>query len=65
MQHTKYNYFLHNVDLYTITSHGWIWDYPNNRIDAGTKSIEVLPQIHETDTNLFSGICSDVIGNYK
>ena len=65
LQHTKYNYFWHNVDSYTLTSHGWIWAYPNNSIVAGTQSIAVLPEIHETNTNLFSGICSDVIGNYK
>lgn len=64
LQNTKYNYFWHNVDSYTLTSHGWIWAYPNNPIIAGSHSIAVLPEIHNTETNLFTGICSDVINNY-
>ena len=65
LQNTKYNYFWHDADSYTLTSHGWIWAYPNNYVVAGTQSITVLPEIHKTDTNLFSGICSDIIGDYK
>lgn len=64
LQNTRLNYFWHNVDSYTLTSHGWIWAYPNNPTIAGAQSICVLPEINNTETNLFSGICSDVINNY-
>tara|TARA_A100001015_G_C14425126_1_gene494411 strand:+ start:99 stop:539 length:441 start_codon:yes stop_codon:yes gene_type:complete len=64
LQNTKFNYFWHDADSYTLTSHGWIWAYPNNLTVAGSQSIAVLPEIHNTDINLFSGICSDVINNY-
>lgn len=65
LQGTKLNYFWHNTDLYTLTSHGWIWAYPKSPTIAGTHSIAVLPEIHNTDVKLFTGVCSDFIGNYK
>ena len=65
LQSTKFNYFWHNTDLYTLTSHGWIWAYPKSPTVAGTYSIAVLPEIHNTDVTLFTGVCSDFIGNYK
>ena len=64
LQNTRLNYFWHDTDQYTLTSNGWIWSYPGSPIIAGTQSIAVLPEIYNTDTNLFTGICSDVIDNY-
>lgn len=64
LQNTKLNYFWHDTDSYTLTSQGWIWAYPGNPIVAGTQSIAVLPEIYNTEVNLFSGICSDVIVDY-
>ena len=64
MQNTKLNYFWHDKDLYTLTSHGWIWAYPGSPIVAGTQSIAVLPEIFNLKIDLFSGICSDNIKDY-
>lgn len=63
--YTNLNYFWHDNDQYTITSRGWIWAYPHSPILPDTRSIAVLPEIHNTDTTNFAGICSDNIGNYK
>ena len=64
LQNTKLNYFWHDTDSYTLTSHGWIWAYPKSPTVAGCQSIAVLPEIDNMDINLFSGICSDYIINY-
>ena len=64
LQNTRLNYFWHDTDSYTLTSHGWIWAYPKSPTVAGCQSIAVLPEIDNMDINLFSGICSDYIINY-
>jgi len=64
LQFTKLNYFWHNNDDYTLTSHGWIWAYPGFPTANGAKAIAVLPEIDNTNTEKFSGICSDFIANY-
>ena len=64
LQPTKLNYFWHEEDSYTLTSHGYIWAYPNEMAMAGGNSIAVMPEIHNTDVNLFTGICSDNIMKY-
>ena len=62
MQNTRLNYFWHDNDDYTLTSHGYIWAYPRKPVVAGGNSICVLPEIDNTPYNLFNGVCSDVIG---
>lgn len=64
LQPTKLNYFWHEEDRYTLTSHGYIWAYPNQMAIAGGNTIAVMPEIDNTDINLFSGICSDNIVKY-
>ena len=68
MQRTKFNYFWHQNDDYTLTSHGHIWSYPGKTYTPST--IVVMPE--ETNINfdlLMStncyGICSDHIGKFK
>tara|TARA_B100001057_G_scaffold258150_1_gene258297 strand:+ start:453 stop:887 length:435 start_codon:yes stop_codon:yes gene_type:complete len=58
------HWFWHDNDDYTITSQGFIWAYPG-KPSVGENTIAVLPEIHETDTQLFYGICSDYIERYK
>ncbi len=57
------NYFWHENDDYTLTSQGWIWAYPNKY--SNFKSIAVLPEIHKTKIQNFSGICTDYVFRYK
>ena len=64
LQPTKLNYFWHEEDSYTLTSHGYIWAYPDEMAIAGGNTIAVKPEINNTDVNLFSGICSDNIMKY-
>tara|TARA_B100000579_G_scaffold374419_1_gene338655 strand:- start:6574 stop:7008 length:435 start_codon:yes stop_codon:yes gene_type:complete len=64
LQKLKFHWFWHDQDDYTLTSEGYIWAYPD-KPSPGYKSIAVLPEIYNTNTNNFYGICSDLIGNYK
>ena len=65
LQPTKLNYFWHEEDSYTLTSHGYIWAYPNKLVPEGFKTIAVMPEWHDTDISNFEGICSDYVGKYK
>jgi hypothetical protein len=59
----NFNYFWHENDVATLTSHGYIWAYPN-KISI-KNSIACMPEIHNTDVSQNLGICSDFILNYK
>lgn len=63
LQYYNLHWFWHNTDDYTITSHGWVWAYPD-KPNAGRKCIAVLPEIHQTPIGGFAGICSDFIEDY-
>ena len=54
----------HDNDDYTLTSMGWVWAYPGMERPC-ENSIAVLPEIHNTNTENFWGICSDYIERYK
>ena len=58
----KLNYFYHNTDDITLTSHGDIWAYPGKQ--PIRNSIAVQPELHDDDTSECYGICSDNIKNY-
>ena len=62
---TQLNYFWHQEDSYTLTSHGIVWAYPNQPLMA--KSVCVMPEKQgislEYAFNLpIYGICSDYVG---
>lgn len=58
----NFNYFWHQQDDITLTSHNFIWAYPGKQpID---NSISVLPEINNDNTEVCSGVCSDFIENY-
>lgn len=40
---TDLNYFWHQEDDYTLTSHGWIWAYPGKPVTA--RSVQVVPEL--------------------
>ncbi len=58
-----FNYFWHETDAVTITSHGWLWAYPGNQ--PVRKSIAVMPELNGDDLSKCGGVCSDYIQNYK
>lgn len=58
----KYNYFWHQEDDVTLTSHGYIWAYPGKQ--PIKNSIAVMPELNNDDTSKCLGICSDYIINY-
>lgn len=59
---TKFNYFWHDTDVVTLTSHNYIWAYPNKQ--PIKNSIAVLPEIYDDDVSKCLGICSDEIKRY-
>lgn len=59
----EFNYFWHENDLVTLTSHGYIWAYPGKQ--PIKQSIAVLPEIYNDTVIDCSGICSDYIKKYK
>ena len=62
--HKDFNYFWHDRDSYTLTSHGYIWAFPGEKLSNQCicvmpelkNSINVIKSIKETD---ISGICTD------
>lgn len=57
------HYFWHENDKYTITSKGYIWTYPGEKLT--TSSICVLPEISNFEITNCAGICSDYVSRYK
>jgi len=60
---TKINYFWHQDDDFTMTSHGFIWTYPGKPI--GLRSVCVMPEKQNDWKNNLNfnciGICSDFV----
>lgn len=63
LHQTDLNYFWHDEDDMTITSHGFIWAHP--KIQPLKNSIAVLPDNYNWDLSNCIGICSDNIEQYK
>jgi hypothetical protein len=57
------NYFWHEKDAATLTSHNYIWAYPG--CQPIKKSIAVMPELHNENTSQCLGLCSDYIQNFK
>jgi len=65
---TDLNYFWHEEDKFTLTSHRFIWTYPGN--DLTQRSIMVMPEyVDKTLSNTKGvqcfGICSDYVEKIK
>jgi hypothetical protein len=58
-----FNYFWHEEDTLTLTSHKHIWVYPNKQ--PILNSIAVMPEINNDDVSKCLGICSDYVEKYK
>ena len=57
------NYFWHEEDTLTLTSHNHLWVYPGKQ--PIKNSIAVMPEINNDDISECLGICSDKIKEYK
>ena len=57
------NYFWHEEDTLTLTSHNYLWVYPGKQ--PIRNSIAVMPEVHNDDVFQCLGICSDYIEKYK
>jgi hypothetical protein len=64
----KLNYFWHQEDDFTLTSHGYIWTYPGKELT--TNSVMVVPEIIDSTLEITRnvdchGICSDYVNKIK
>lgn len=58
------NYFWHQNDDFTLTSHGFIWTYPKKPLSP--KSVCVLPELgYDGNLRKCYGICTDFVEKYK
>lgn len=64
------HYFYHSIDGYTLTSYGFVWPYPGNKM-VTSKCILVLPEridstkIDHLTHSGYAGICSDYIESVR
>ena len=69
IQYNELNIFWHQQDSYTLTSHGYIWSFPDSQITYLDKSILLMPEWNNYNSlkkypNCY-GICSDYITNIQ
>ena len=53
------NYFWHEKDKFTLTSHKFIWTYPGNRVC--NRSVLVMNSIKDHVGQLCFGVCADYL----
>lgn len=58
----NYNFFWHEADTLTLTSHKYIWVYPGKQ--PIMNSIAVMPELNGDLISDCLGICSDFISGY-
>ena len=68
MTRTNFNYFWHQNDDYTMTSHGHIWSYPGKTYTSST--VIVMPEECGISWDVLKAtdcyaVCSDYVGNLK
>lgn len=58
------NYFWHQNDDVTLTSHNWLWTFPNKKLTS--QSVCVLPELgYDEGIKKCYGICTDYVLEYK
>ena len=68
MTRTNFNYFWHQNDDYTMTSHGHIWSYPGKTYTSST--VIVMPEECGISWDVLKAtdcyaVCSDYVSNLK
>lgn len=59
----NFNFFWHQEDTLTLTSHKYIWVFPGKQ--PVKNSIAVMPELFNDNVDNCIGVCSDFIKNYK
>lgn len=59
---TDLNYFWHQTDQYTLTSHGYIWAYPGCPTSA--HSVQVMPETADPTLQNINRLCHAVCSDY-
>lgn len=67
LRDTRYNYFWHQDDDFTLTSQGWIWTSPGKELTMA--SVQVMPEwnfpnLKNIPTNCYA-VCSDYVKAIK
>lgn len=57
-----FKYFWHEEDMFTLTSNGYIWTYPNNRTTDRSILVDLNLDKYSPDMNVY-GVCSDIVGD--
>jgi hypothetical protein len=61
---TYLRYFWHELDSHTLTSNGYIWTYPGNKITGNSILVYLgKPDLKSFDTLPYA-ICSDYVGEF-
>lgn len=62
--HSRLNYFWHDTDAYTLTSHKYIWAYPGQAVNYPL-TVQVMPEMADPGLNNIDwtafGVCSDYV----
>lgn len=59
-----FNFFWHQTDDYTLTSHGFVWTYPGKLVQADN-IIVVWENLPKEKLPKCQGICSDYVALYQ
>lgn len=62
MLYNNIHCFWHENDIFTLTSKGFIWQYPSEIVYEN--SIFLMPENFEIEIKNIRGVCSDFIKNY-
>ena len=55
-----FNFFWHQEDFYTLTSHGFVWVYPGQLCPRGAvKVIKGMPEVDQLGKDTVHGVCTD------
>lgn len=58
--------FWHDKDMFTLTSQGWVWAYPNAPMSS-SKVVCVMPEFYKVQPilNTYFAVCSDYVVKYQ
>jgi len=69
ISYNELNIFWHQEDKYTLTSHGYIWCYPDSPVTNFKKSILLMPEWNNYNSIKKCpgcyAVCSDYVDNIK
>lgn len=57
-----FHHFIHDLDMATMTSMGYLWCYPGECITGG---VYVMPELGDDDVRDACGVCTDLPTSYR